>query len=68
VAFVSGAVWIFYVLLGALLVSAEVRGAWLLQPTMVIWEVAWFGERVQVTAALRGWPPVSRGSRASTTR
>ena len=52
VAFVSGAVWIFYVLLGALLVSAEVRGAWLVQPTTVIWDVAWFGERVQVTAAL----------------
>jgi hypothetical protein len=52
VAFVSGAVWLFYVLLGALLVSAEVRGAWLLQPTTVIWDVAWFGERVQVTAAL----------------
>ena len=42
VAFVSGAVWIFYVLLGALLVSAEVRGAWLIQPTTVIWDVAWF--------------------------
>lgn len=52
VAFVSGAVWLFYVLLGALLVSAEVRGAWLLQPTTVIWDVAWFGERVQVTGAL----------------
>jgi hypothetical protein len=52
VAFVSGAVWLFYVVLGALLVSAEVRGAWLLQPTTVIWDVAWFGERVQVTAAL----------------
>jgi hypothetical protein len=52
VAFVSGAVWLFYVLLGALLVSAEVRGAWLVQPTPVIWDVAWFGERVQVTAAL----------------
>jgi hypothetical protein len=52
VAFVSGAVWLFYVLLGALLVSAEVRGAWLLQPTWVVLDVAWFGERVQVTAAL----------------
>jgi hypothetical protein len=52
VAFVSGAVWLFYVLLGALLVSAEVRGAWLIQPTTVIWDVAWFGERVQMTAAL----------------
>ena len=52
VAFVSGAIWLFYVVLGARLVSAEVRGAWLLQPTAVIWDVAWFGERVQVTAAL----------------
>jgi hypothetical protein len=43
VAFVSGAVWLLYVLLGGLLVSAEVRGAWLLQPTTVIWDVAWFG-------------------------
>jgi hypothetical protein len=52
VAFVSGAVWLFYVVLGGLLVSAEVRGAWLLQPTTVVWDVAWFGERVQVTVAL----------------
>jgi hypothetical protein len=52
VAFVSGAVWVFYVLLGGLLVSAEVRGAWLLEPTTVIWDVAWFGERAQVTVAL----------------
>ena len=52
VAFVSGATWLFYVLLGALLVSAEVRGAWLLQPTTVVWDIAWFGEHVQVTAAL----------------
>jgi hypothetical protein len=52
VAFVSGAVWLFYVLLGALLVSADVRGAWLLQADAVLWDVAWFGERVQVTAAL----------------
>jgi hypothetical protein len=52
VGFVSGAVWLFYVLLGALLVSADVRGAWLLQPDAVIWDLAWFGERVQVTSAL----------------
>jgi hypothetical protein len=52
VAFVSGAVWLFYVLLGALLVSADVRGAWLLQADTVLWDVAWFGERVQVTTAL----------------
>jgi hypothetical protein len=52
VGFVSGAVWLFYVLLGALLVSADVRDAWLLQPSTVVWDVAWFGERVQVTTAL----------------
>jgi len=52
VGFVSAAVWLFYVLLGALLVSADVRGAWLLQPHTLVWEVAWFGERVQVTSAL----------------
>jgi hypothetical protein len=52
VGLVSGAVWLFYVLLGALLVSAPVRGTWLLQPDTVVWDVAWFGERVQVTAAL----------------
>jgi hypothetical protein len=52
VAFVSGAVWLFYVLLGALLVSADVRGEWLLQPHTVLLDVAWFGERVQVTTPL----------------
>ena len=49
VLFVSAAVWLFYVLLGTLLVSADVRDAWLLGPESVIWEIAWFGERVQVT-------------------
>jgi hypothetical protein len=52
VGFVSAAVWLFYVVLGALLVSADVRGDWLLQPHTVLWDVAWFGERVQVTTAL----------------
>ena len=52
VGFVSGAVWLFYVLLGALLVSADVREVWLVQPHTVLWDVAWFGERVQVTSAL----------------
>ena len=32
----SGAVWLFYVVLGGLLVSADVRGAWLLQPTTLV--------------------------------
>jgi hypothetical protein len=52
VGFVSGAVWLFYVLLGALLVQADVRDAWLLQPDTVVWEVTWFGDRVEVTSAL----------------
>jgi hypothetical protein len=52
VGFVSGAVWLFYVLLGTLLVSADVREVWLVQPHTVVWDVAWFGERVQVTSAL----------------
>jgi hypothetical protein len=52
VLFVSAAVWLFYVLVGTLLVSADVRGAWLGQPGTVIWEVAWFGEHVQVTSEL----------------
>jgi hypothetical protein len=52
VGFVSGAVWLFYVLLGALLVPAEVRGEWLLERHTVLLDVAWFGERVQVTSAL----------------
>jgi hypothetical protein len=49
VLFVSAAVWLFYVLLGALLFSADVRIAWLGRPGTTIWEIAVFGERVQVT-------------------
>jgi hypothetical protein len=49
VLFVSAAVWLFYVLLGILVVSADVRGVWLLRPSSVIWDIPWFGERVQVT-------------------
>jgi hypothetical protein len=52
VLFVSAAVWLFYVVLGTLLVSAAVRGAWLLRPQTVIWDIAWFGERLQVTSQL----------------
>ena len=52
VMFVSAIVWLFYVVLGTLLVSAEVRGTWLLRPQTVIWDISWFGERVQVTAQL----------------
>lgn len=49
VLFVSAAVWLFYVLLGTLLVSADVRSVWLGRPGAVIWEIAMFGERVEVT-------------------
>ena len=52
VMFVSAAVWLFYVVLGTLLVSAAVRGTWLLRPQTVIWDIAWFGERLQVTSQL----------------
>jgi hypothetical protein len=50
--FVSAAVWLFYVVLGSLLVAAEVRGAWLLGPDDVLWAIPWFGEQVQVTSQL----------------
>jgi hypothetical protein len=49
VLFVSGAVWIFYVVLGTLLVSADVRAAWLDQPDTIIWRIALFGEQLDVT-------------------
>lgn len=52
VAFVSAAVWLFYVVLGALLVATPVREFWLLEADPVIWDLAWFGEHVQVTAGL----------------
>jgi hypothetical protein len=52
VLFVSAAVWAFYVLLGILLVNADVRVAWLVKPENVLWTIAWFGERVQVTTEL----------------
>jgi hypothetical protein len=52
VLFVSAAVWLFYVVLGALLVSAEVRADWLTHGDDVIWTINWFGERVQVTEEL----------------
>ncbi|HZA20297.1 MAG TPA: hypothetical protein VE889_05520 [Actinomycetota bacterium] len=52
VLFVSAAVWLFYVCLGTLLVSVDVRSSWLVQPETVLWEIAWFGERLQVTTDL----------------
>jgi hypothetical protein len=52
VLFVSAAVWLFYVVLGTLVVSADVRDAWLLGSETVVWDFPWFGERVQVTSEL----------------
>jgi hypothetical protein len=52
VLFVSSAIWLFYVVLGALLVNAEVRGAWLLAPDDVSFTVAWFGDRLVFSEAL----------------
>lgn len=49
VLFVSAAVWLFYMLLGTLLVSADVRADWLGQPDTIMWEIAFFGERLAVT-------------------
>ena len=52
VTFVSVAIWVFYVVLGSLLVNATVREAWLLRPDEVLLTVAWFGDQVQVNEAL----------------
>ena len=52
VLFVSGAIWLFYVVLGALLVNADVRAAWLLIPDDVALTIAWFGDRLVVSEAL----------------
>jgi hypothetical protein len=52
VLFVSGAIWLFYVVLGALLVNAQVRTAWLLTPDDVAFTIAWFGDRLVVSEAL----------------
>ncbi|MEX1045982.1 MAG: hypothetical protein WD757_05840 [Actinomycetota bacterium] len=52
VMFVSAAVWLFYVVLGTLLVPEEVRADWLSRPGDVLWNIAWLGERVQVTVEL----------------
>lgn len=49
VLFVSGAVWLFYMLLGTLLVPAGVRADWLGRPDTIMWDVAFFGEHVEVT-------------------
>ena len=52
VMFVSAAIWLFYVVLGSLLVNEVVRGAWLLRPDDVLFEIAWFGDQVQVNEPL----------------
>jgi hypothetical protein len=52
VTFVSAAIWLFYVVLGSLLVNASVREAWLLQPDEVLVTIAWFGDQVQVSEPL----------------
>jgi hypothetical protein len=49
---VSAAIWLFYVVLGALLVNAEVREAWLLIPDDVDVAFSWFGDSLQVNEAL----------------
>jgi len=52
VMFVSAAIWLFYIVLGALLVNSSVRDTWLLIPDRLIFTIAWFGDRVQVNEAL----------------
>ena len=52
VVFVSTAIWLFYVVLGALLVNDAVRQTWLLTPDDVYFTIAWFGDDVQVNEAL----------------
>jgi hypothetical protein len=52
VTFVSAAVWLFYVVLGSLLVNEAVRDAWLLRPDEVMYTIAWFGDRVQINEPL----------------
>jgi hypothetical protein len=52
VVLVSAAVWLFYVVLGSLLVSIDVRDSWLGYPGRTLAEVPFFGERVRVTYEL----------------
>lgn len=52
VIFVSAAIWLFYVVLGSLLVNEAVREAWLLRPDDVLFTIAWFGDQVQVNEPL----------------
>ena len=48
----SAAIWLFYVVLGALLVNEAVRQTWLLTPDDVYFTITWFGDDVQVNEAL----------------
>jgi hypothetical protein len=51
--FVSLAVWLFFVVIGSLLVTAEVRAAWLLVPERVLWRVPFLGgTTIAVTSQL----------------
>jgi hypothetical protein len=49
VLFVSVAVWLFYMLLGTLLVSEDVRADWLGHPDTIMWETSFFGEHLEAT-------------------
>jgi hypothetical protein len=52
VVLVSAAVWLFYVVLGSLLVSVDVRDSWIGDPGRTLVEVPFFSERLQVTYEL----------------
>ena len=52
VLFVSAAVWLFYVVLGGLLVTEQVRSSWLGQPGDVLWSFTIAGDPVQLTVPL----------------
>jgi hypothetical protein len=52
VLFVSAAVWLFFVVLGTLLVSGDVRSIWLGDQGRTLVEVAFLGDRLQVTYEL----------------
>ncbi|HEX5936536.1 MAG TPA: hypothetical protein VFZ75_02425 [Actinomycetota bacterium] len=48
VLFVAAAVWLFFVVFGALLVSGGVREAWLGDPGTTVWRIPFFGDSVVV--------------------
>jgi hypothetical protein len=52
VLFVSAAVWLFFVVLGALLVTSDVRGAWLGEAGATVVTVPFPGGGVEITVAL----------------